>query len=42
MKQNKSRIPNVHYHDVMQNDTSEMEPNINSLAGQRRAQVLHQ
>jgi hypothetical protein len=40
MKQNKSRIANVHYHDVMQNGISEMEPNINSLARQRKAQFL--
>jgi predicted PolB exonuclease-like 3'-5' exonuclease len=45
MKQNKSkfrsRITDVHAHDVMQIVISEMEPNINSLAEQRKAQVSH-
>jgi hypothetical protein len=45
MKQNKlmfcSRITNVHLYDVMQIVISNMEPNVNSLVGQRKAQVSY-
>jgi hypothetical protein len=45
MKQKKSkfhsRISDVHLHDVMRTGISKMEPNVNSLAEQRQAQVSH-
>jgi len=43
MKQNKSkfrlRITDVHLHAVMLIDTSEMEPDVNSLTKKKRVQV---
>jgi hypothetical protein len=34
-----ARIINVHLHGVIRTGTSEIEPNVNSLVGQRQAKV---